>query len=75
MEISVNICTAFVQCRPDVLDVGPTLHKCYTHVLCLLENHLTRNSLTRQRATMTLMDLGLVRALFTVYIPRFRHKK
>ena len=26
----------FVQRRPNVFDVGPTLYKCYTNVLCLL---------------------------------------
>ena len=32
-----NICITFVQRRPDVFDVGPTLYKCYTNILCLLE--------------------------------------
>ena len=32
------ICITFVQCRPNVFDVGPTLYKCYTNVLCLLVN-------------------------------------
>ena len=31
-----DMCITFVQRRPDVEDVGPTLYKCYTHVLCLL---------------------------------------
>ena len=31
-----NICRPFVQRRPNVFDVGPTLYKCYTTVLCLL---------------------------------------
>ena len=31
-----NICTTFVKCRPNFIDVGPTLYKCYTNVLCLL---------------------------------------
>ena len=31
-----NICLTFVQRRPNVFDVGPTLYKCYTNVLCLL---------------------------------------
>ena len=30
-----NICTTFVQRRPNVIDVGPTLYKYYTNVLCL----------------------------------------
>ena len=31
-----NICIIFVQCWTNVEDVGPTLYKCYTNVLCLL---------------------------------------
>ena len=31
-----NICITFAQCRTNVEDVGPTLYKCYTNVLCLL---------------------------------------
>ena len=31
-----NICITFIQRRPDVFDVEPTLYKCYTNVLCLL---------------------------------------
>ena len=27
----------FIQRRPNVFDVGPTLYKCYQNVLCLLE--------------------------------------
>ena len=31
-----NICIQFVQRRPNVFDVGPTLYKCYTNIFCLL---------------------------------------
>ena len=31
-----KICITFAQCRPNVFDVGPTLYKCYTNLLCLL---------------------------------------
>ena len=31
-----NICITFMQCWTNVEDVGPTLHKCYPNVLCLL---------------------------------------
>ena len=27
-----NICKTFIQRRPNVFDVGPTLYKCYTNV-------------------------------------------
>ena len=36
-----NICITFVQRRPNVFDVGPTLYKCYTNVLCLLRKAYT----------------------------------
>ena len=29
-----NICKPFIQRRPNVFDVGPTLYKCYRNVLC-----------------------------------------
>ena len=29
-----NICITFIQRRTNVFDVGPTLYKCYTNVLC-----------------------------------------
>ena len=38
-----NIRKIFVQCRPNVEDVGPTLYKCYTNVLCLLGLHCCPN--------------------------------
>ena len=31
-----NICATFIQCWSNVEDVGPTLYKCCTNVLCLL---------------------------------------
>ena len=31
-----NICITFIQRRPNVFDVGPTLYKWYANVLCLL---------------------------------------
>ena len=35
-----NICITFVQRRPNVFDVGPTLYKYYKNVLCLAGLHL-----------------------------------
>ena len=35
-----NICITFVQRRPNVFDVGSTLYKSYTNVLCLLGTYL-----------------------------------
>ena len=34
-----NICITFMQCWTNVEDVGPTLYKCYTNVLCLLGSY------------------------------------
>ena len=31
-----HMCITFIQRRPNVFDVGPTLYKCYTNGLCLL---------------------------------------
>ena len=36
-----NICITFMQRRPNVFDVGPTLYTCYTNVLCFLGGHLS----------------------------------
>ena len=33
--VNTKYCMAFIQCRPNVFDAGPTLHKCYTNSLCL----------------------------------------
>ena len=38
-----NICITFLQCRTSVEDVGPTLYKWYTNVLCLLGCVLNRS--------------------------------
>ena len=35
-----NICITFIQRRPNVFDVGPTLYQCFTNVLCLLASHI-----------------------------------
>ena len=32
-----NMCITLIQRRPNVLDVGTALYKCYANVLCLLE--------------------------------------
>ena len=45
-----NICITFVQRRPNVFDVGPTLFKCYTNVLCLLGT-IHRPNVVSQRMT------------------------
>ena len=32
MQRTQNICMSFVQRRPNVFDINPTLYKCYTNV-------------------------------------------
>ena len=43
-----NICTTFVQRRPNVFDVDPTLYKCYVNILCLLGGLMLRYRRRRQ---------------------------
>ena len=38
-----NICMTFLQRRPNVFDVGPTLYKFYTIVLCLLGSFISKH--------------------------------
>ena len=47
-----NICIAFVQCWTKVDDVGPTLYKCYTNVLCLLGFHVNKHTLITQKNSL-----------------------
>ena len=35
-----NICLLIIQCWTNVKDVGPTLYKYYTNILCLLDSIL-----------------------------------
>ena len=46
-----NLCMTFVQSQPNVFDVGPTLHKCYTNVLCLLGSRHNVVGVTEMSAT------------------------
>ena len=55
-----NICITFIQCptnveRPSVFDVGPTLHKCYTNVLCLLGMIYNEDEVMPSNVTLTLV--------------------
>ena len=60
-----NIFIAFVQRRHNVLDLGPALYKCYTHVLCLLgcvqtflslPNHSNGSRMRARRETRTFQN-------------------
>ena len=55
-----NILVTFVQRRHNVFDVGPTLYKCYTNVLCLVEAHRGRvdhtTTCTQQCSRQSLID-------------------
>ena len=46
--VNTNICITFVQCWPNVGDVGPTLYKCYTFIalLCVQLNWVDRLTLS-----------------------------
>ena len=46
-----NICITFVQCRPNVEDVEPTLSKCYENVLFLRDLTQSRLKLGLQTET------------------------
>ena len=52
-----NICITFIQRRPNVFAVGPTLYKCYTNVLCLL-GKLYRAGIDFKRQHLTSTDVG-----------------
>ena len=41
-----NIFITFIQRRPNVFDVGPTLYKCYTYVLCIVGSHQNKSLTT-----------------------------
>ena len=48
-----NICITFVQRRPNVFDVGSTLYKCYTNVLCLLGRNCIINTVLCYKLLLT----------------------
>ena len=47
-----NFCITFVQCWSNVEDVGPTLYKCYTKVLCFLGSSHFHSPCSRCRNTL-----------------------
>ena len=62
-----NICIASVQRRSNVVDVGPTLYRCYTNVLCLLGN---AKSLPRVKVKVRVRVYSLISSIssdFTFY--------
>ena len=44
-EQTQNICIIFIQCWTNAEDVGPSLYKCYTNILCLLGRSVQNHSL------------------------------
>ena len=48
----------FIQHRPNVFDVGPTLYKCYTNVVCLLRCQLLTISPSTFVSTCVLLSSG-----------------
>ena len=62
----------FVQRRPNVEDVVPTLYKCYTNVLCLLGSWLLTGSSATQCSSCSRVRLP-PSSHHTVYDPRIVH--
>ena len=54
-----NICITYVQRRPNICDVGPTLCKCYTDVLCLLGRLIGMNSNVEMLQRTASLSIGL----------------
>ena len=49
-----NICITFIQCRPNVFDVGPTWYKCFANVLCLLGMSYIKHTFSAQLCSVSL---------------------
>ena len=66
-----NICITFVQRRPNVFDVGPTLYKCYTNVLCLLAGDVGGSIRSRRPHAFHVLSISaeqsLERYIFLLY--------
>ena len=48
------MCKTFIKCWPNVEDVGPTLYKCYTNVLCSLGYQLSGLAYSRMNSRLLL---------------------
>ena len=59
-----NIYIACIQCRHDVEDVGPTLYKCYTNVLCLLGRLLYARVFFCEESTSLLFQFSIEKKQF-----------
>ena len=70
-QLTQNICITFIQRRPNVFDVGPTLYKCYINVLYLLgckyrygaAIHISHNLLVAGAKCVELSDHSLQSSL------------
>ena len=58
-QLTQNICITIIQFWTNVEDVGPTLYKCYTNVLCLLGNNVVLMLHQRRRADMCVRTIYL----------------
>ena len=65
-----TICITFVQRRPNIFDVGPTLYKCYTNASCLLGCHYKELYFTHvafeSYLTFKPLKVNMVRILFSL---------
>ena len=59
--------------RRQWVNIGPTLYKSYTHVLCLLGWQLLRFGFAEQSKTMTVFDSGFSIRLWYTYVHIYRH--
>ena len=67
-----NICITFVQRRPNVFHVGPTLYKCYTNVLYLL-GHYFEDGWRKRIAMVTMVTVCWFEVLsLATSIPEFQ---
>ena len=67
-----NICITFIERRPNVFDVGLTLYKCYTNILCLLGwttlyEHILLSTWNRYKLVIRGFVLVLVLCTWTTY--------
>ena len=69
-----NICITFVQRRPNVFDVGSTLYKCYTNLLCLLGGVLFMTVTKRAAISTQLMSSKLAHSAISqlAFVSGFR---
>ena len=59
-QANTKLWLTFVQCRTNFEDVGPTLYKCYTNVLCVLDGLPSPPNIYIYRNTRYSANVGLI---------------